>query len=107
MYKAVVSIDSFGSDLASYEESIRVVATARYWKKELRGSRFEGTFEVREFFKITSPESFVVVVTAKASGQDAHLAGVSRMIVANKSNYGKCINIPVEFTSENKEVAAA
>jgi hypothetical protein len=81
MFRVEFYLDFFGSSLASMSQSFRIAGAGRVRVKQDPES-FVGQLDRRDYFVARSSKPFVVVITTKAEGGDAHLDGQTLVLVA-------------------------
>ncbi|MBI4054160.1 MAG: hypothetical protein HY397_02410 [Candidatus Doudnabacteria bacterium] len=94
MYTIDFEVERFSSNLAWSAQRFEKLGRARVRVEEIEGGYYDPLTEVRRF-RAKSRKPFVVVVTTKAGGQDAHLDGDLAVLVAAVDSRGRHRAVPV------------
>lgn len=84
-YSVKFSVESFLSTLAWMTEHFSVAGSRKVRVKELTDERFVGACDERRVYIARSNQPFVVTVSRRAGGQDAHLNGQLCVYIGAKS----------------------
>ena len=99
MFQARFQISSFSSTEATSRESFKIAGACRVCVKSI--DVYEAPLDRCERYVAKSNKPFVVVITTRATGGDAHINGRTRIVVAT-DGLDRCGAAVYAFTNDGK-----